>query len=339
MTVAVQRLPWHRPLWRLTAITGSEDTPVALVVVFHHVLADGIGGLAVLARLVDGAATAAATGFPRPAPTRRALAADAVHTRLEVLSRLGEVVPTLRRAATELKPSAAGRAPVTTLNGPTGGRRQLAVTRADLAGLRHTARAHGATINDVVLTAITGGVAALLDRRGQPVDDLVVSVPVSARSSAIASDLGNRVGVMPVRLPITGNRIRRLEKIAIITRAHKGTQRGASAAVLAPIVRLLASMRLWHWFVDHQQLVNVFETNLRGPDQELRFGGVRITEVIPITTIAGNVALSFAAISYAGTMVVTIMADPDRLPDLNELTAALQHELDQLAEHVASDTS
>ncbi len=169
MTVAVQRLPRHRPLWRLTAITGSEDTRVALVVVFHHVLADGIGGLAVLARLVDGAATAAATGFPRPAPTRRALAADAVHTRLEVLSQLGEVVPTLRRAATELKPSAAGRAPVTTLNGPTGGRRQLAVTRADLAGLRHTARAHGATINDVVLTAITGGVAALLDRRGQPV--------------------------------------------------------------------------------------------------------------------------------------------------------------------------
>ena len=143
MTVAMQRLPWHRPLWRLTAITGSDDTPLALVVVFHHVLADGIGGLAVLARLVDGAATAATTGFPRPAPTRRALAADALRTRLEVLSRLDEVVPTLRRAATELKPSAAGRAPVTTLNAPTGGRRQMAVTRVDLAVLRHTAHAHG----------------------------------------------------------------------------------------------------------------------------------------------------------------------------------------------------
>ena len=177
----------------------------------------------------------------------------------------------------------------------------------------------------------------MLDRRGEPVGDLVVSVPVSAHSSAIASDLGNRVGVMPVRLPITGDRIRRLERIAIITRAHKRTQRGASAAVLAPIVRLLAAMRMWHWFVDHQQLVNVSETNLRGPDQELRFGGVRITEVIPITTIAGNVALCFAAISYAGMMVVAIMADPDRLPDLKQLASALQHELDQLAEHVASD--
>ena len=91
---------------------------------------------------------------PRPAPTRPALAADALRTRLAVLFRLGEVAPTLRRAATELKPSAAGRAPLTTLKAPTGGRRQLAVTRLDLAGLRHTAHAHGATINAVVLTAM-----------------------------------------------------------------------------------------------------------------------------------------------------------------------------------------
>ncbi len=60
-----------------------------------------------------------------------------------MLSRLSEVVPTLRQAATDLKPSAAGRAPDTTLNTPTGGRRQLAVTRADLAGLRHTAARTG----------------------------------------------------------------------------------------------------------------------------------------------------------------------------------------------------
>ena len=70
VTVAMQRLPWNRPLWRLTLITGMDDTPLALVVVFHHVLADGIGGLAVLARLLDGAPTVAATGSPRPAPTR-----------------------------------------------------------------------------------------------------------------------------------------------------------------------------------------------------------------------------------------------------------------------------
>lgn len=47
-------LPRARPLWRMTVVDGREAGRVALVVAFHHVLADGIGGLAVLATLVDG---------------------------------------------------------------------------------------------------------------------------------------------------------------------------------------------------------------------------------------------------------------------------------------------
>src|SRR5690348_15562874 len=47
-------LPRTRPLWSATLVTGLAEGRSALVMVFHHVLADGIGGLAVLARLVDG---------------------------------------------------------------------------------------------------------------------------------------------------------------------------------------------------------------------------------------------------------------------------------------------
>ena len=47
-------LPPGRPLWSATLVTGLAEGRSALVVVFHHVLADGIGGLAVLGRLVDG---------------------------------------------------------------------------------------------------------------------------------------------------------------------------------------------------------------------------------------------------------------------------------------------
>lgn len=46
------RLPAHRPLWRLTVLTGLQGDRSALIVAFHHVLADGMGGLAVLANLV-----------------------------------------------------------------------------------------------------------------------------------------------------------------------------------------------------------------------------------------------------------------------------------------------
>jgi hypothetical protein len=63
-------------------VTGLADNGTGLVIVMNHVLADGIGGLAVLARLVDPVPGLPPAGpqtapFPAPAPRVRALAADA----------------------------------------------------------------------------------------------------------------------------------------------------------------------------------------------------------------------------------------------------------------------
>ena len=46
-------LPRSQPLWSATFVTGLASGGTGLVIVMNHVLADGIGGLAVLARLVD----------------------------------------------------------------------------------------------------------------------------------------------------------------------------------------------------------------------------------------------------------------------------------------------
>ena len=80
-----RRLPATQPLWSAILVTSLADGGAALIVMLHHVLADGIGGLAVLARLVDGAPTAPSSDFPRPSPGRRALVRDAFGTRLRAL--------------------------------------------------------------------------------------------------------------------------------------------------------------------------------------------------------------------------------------------------------------
>ncbi len=49
-----RRLPADRPPWR-AVVLAHEGRAVGLVLVMHHVLADGIGGLAVLVSLADGA--------------------------------------------------------------------------------------------------------------------------------------------------------------------------------------------------------------------------------------------------------------------------------------------
>jgi diacylglycerol O-acyltransferase len=186
-------------------------------------------------------------------------------------------------------------------------------------------------VNDVVLTAVAGALGRLVAGRGERADRFVASVPVSARRHATAAELGNRVGVMPVELPATGARATRLEAIAAATRVGKDAPRGASAALLGPAFRLLARLGLFQPFIDRQRLVTTFVTNLRGPDERLALAGSPITDIWPLAVVTGNVTVSFAVLSYAGTLAVTVIADPDACPDLDVLRDGLDRELRALA--------
>jgi len=66
---ATHPLPRDRPLWSVTVVNGLTGGRSALVLVIHPVLADGIGGLAALALLIDGALLASEVPFPTPPPT------------------------------------------------------------------------------------------------------------------------------------------------------------------------------------------------------------------------------------------------------------------------------
>jgi diacylglycerol O-acyltransferase len=336
--IVTDPLPASRPLWSATLVTGLAGSRAALVVVFHHVLADGIGGLAILAGLADGVPYPAPGPFPRARPSRRALAMDALRSRSEALGNARGFLRTLGRSWIELNPAAAvtARAASTSLNRPTGARRRLAVARARLDRVRAVAHAHGATVNDVALTAIAGALRSLMIRRGEPTDGLVASIPVSARTTTDIADLGNQVGVMPVALPLCGDQFDRLERIAELTRGQKTVERGASGAPLAAVFRALAALGVLRWFVNRQRVVNTFVTNLRGPGHRLALDGCDITDVLPLTSIVGNVTVSFAVMSYAGELSIMIVTDPERNPDLDLLTGLLQQELDHLTSDAAS---
>jgi WS/DGAT/MGAT family acyltransferase len=333
-----RRLPRNRPLWSATLITSLSAGRAALVVTIHHVLADGIGGLAVLARLVDGASTKPDTAFPRPTPGWRALLLDATGNRLRAVNHLPAKARQLRSAIAELTTAGVAGPPRSSLNRPIGAHRSLAMARTDLASVQRVAHAHGATVNDVVLTAVTGALHTVLVHRGENADRFVISVPVAGRRSAGAGHLGNEVGVMTVPVTVTGDPHQRLAAIARSTRLRRPATPSASAALLGPVFRTLACLGLYRWFVDRQHLVSTMVTNLHGPDIRLSFLATPVTEIIPVTPITGNVTVAFAVLSYAGTLVITVTADPRRCPDLPVLLAGLQSELDLLAtnEHPTS---
>jgi hypothetical protein len=295
-----------------------------------------MGGLAVLADLVDGTAGSGPSGFPRPAPPWWQLATDALASRVRVLGHLPGSPARLKNALSELRPGTTPRAPRCSLNRPVGPRRRLGVARADLTEVQSAAHAHSATVNDVALTAVSGALGTLLAHRGECVGQFVVSVPVSGRTQASADRLGNQVGVIPVALPASGDPPERLEAIAATTRQHKTGPRGASATILAPAFRALAWLGVLRWLIERQHLVTTFVTNLRGPNTRLSFLGMAIAEVIPLNAISGNVAVAFAVLSYTGTLLVTATADAEAFPDADVLIDALQHQLDTLTLHAGA---
>jgi WS/DGAT/MGAT family acyltransferase len=322
--LATDPLPRDRPLGRAVVVTGLADGSgaLAVVVVLHHVLSDGVGGLALLAGLADDPVPVAATrssadpGQPGASPPSRA-----------PLGRARGLRARLADARTEIGAIRPPSAPRTSLNRPTGPRRRLATVTVPLGTVTGAAHRAGATVNDVLLVAVTGALAALLRARGEPVRRLVVSVPVSARRATTSSDLGNRTGVMPVVVDVTGGPSERLAAVAATTRPRRTGQRGASAALFQPVWRALAATGLLRWFVEHQRLVNTFLSNLAGPRARLALAGWPVVEVLPVTTTPGNIGVNVCALSYAGDLTVVLVADPDLVPDLDRLAQTLAAEL------------
>ena len=323
-------LPATAPLWSAVFVTGVAEGGVALVLVLHHALADGVGGLAVLAGLVDPGSGADDRSFPRPRPSDGALARAASLEKLRSLRRAAQSWQLLRRSMTAsggLRPPAVGPC---SLNQRIGPRRTMAVVRADVTELRSAAHLHGATTNDALLVAVAAALHRVLLARGESVDPIVITVPVSGRPPEGEPDLGNMVSPMLVSVPTTGDVAPRLQQVAAQVRAHKASATGPPPiAVLGPVFRLLASLGGYGWYMNHQRRMHTLLSHVRGPAEPLTFDGRPITSAIPVGVAdGGNVAAYFEVLSYAGTVTISTIVDPDHFPDLDGFARELRRQLD-----------
>jgi diacylglycerol O-acyltransferase / wax synthase len=339
LDVAMTRLRRDAPLWSAAYVTGLADGGSALVLVLHHALADGIGGLAVLAALVDpvapeaGVPGASGVGFPQPPPTRVFLTRDATVRRLQAVKRTRSSWRLLRRsmgAGGGVRPP---RIEECSLVRQTGPRRRLVVLRVDQGSLRRVAHRHGATTNDAVLVAVASALHRLLLARGESVESLVVTVPVSGRGAGGGSELGNMVSPLIVPVPVTGGVEERLAEVAARVRDGKQAATGPPPiALLGWLFRPLARLGGYHWYMRHQRRFHTLVSHVRGPDEPLAFGGVRVVEAVPVGLgEGGNTTVYFEVLTYRGTLTVSVVVDPDRVPDRAVLTGALRAELDLVA--------
>lgn len=324
----LHRLPRDRPLWRAVVFADSLGQARGVVVVMHHVLADGIGGLAVLAELVDGGAPAQPSAGQPPSPSRRELAHDAWARRWTAVRAVPAALRGLAAGLRELGGFPRRQADPCSLLQPTSPRRGVEVVEVELSPVVAAAHGREATVNDVVLVAVSGALRRLLTARGERLGDIVVSVPVSGRAATSGEELGNKVGVLPLTVPLVEDPDVRLAAVQK-QRARLGTSapRASSGAVLSVLFRGLAALGVFAWFINRQRLVHTFLTNLRGPTEPLYLGGARVRRVVPVALTPGNATVSFVVLSYAGRLLISVVYDPDHMPDHELLRDALEDEL------------
>jgi len=326
----IRPLRVDRPLWSATVVTGLTDGRVALILVVQHALADGIGGLAVLDALVDGAAApGTCRTFPLPPPSISHLAADAMLDRLHALTRgVGRIRRALKLTRIGDHPRI-GRAARCSLTKPAGGDRRLAVTRMRTDDVLSAAHRHDATVNDILLSAIGGTLGRYLAARGEHPDAVVLGIPVGMRDAATVADMGNRASEIRVAIPTAGAPLARLDRVAHTMRVSKRAPMGPMTIVIASVViRAALAVGIYEWYMRRQRYLHSVVTNVHGPDRQLTVCGAPVTDILPLAVGGGgNVKMIFAALSYAGTLAIAVIADPDIMPELAGITAALDTEL------------
>jgi diacylglycerol O-acyltransferase len=348
-----------RPLWEMYLVEGLSDGRFAVISKTHHAMVDGIAAVDIGQVILDTTPARrdppADTWRPAPEPSWVELVAGAVAETVRrptaaidaVRGGIGEVQHTLGRAVSAAggllaaAHTAARSAPDSPLNAVIGEQRRYATATFDLDDHRRIRKAHGGTVNDVVLATVAGALRAWLLTRGEKVSTSTTVralVPVSVRSADDGGQAtGNRVSSYLVDLPVgEQSPVMRLHQVSYRMQAHKETGQAVGAEALAglagfspPTLHALgarvASGLSKRWF-------NLVVTNVPGPQQPLYAGEARMLAAYPVVPLAKGQALSIGLTSYDGKVFYGLNADRDAMPDVGVLAQCLGDALGELLE-------
>ena len=354
--VMSRKLDRSRPLWEMHIVDGLPGGQVALVPKMHHALVDGVAAIDVGTVILDPSpepmdipppetpwepepydprghlARLAATPFVRA----QQFALDATVKALDVSPR--GAAGDLRKTTDLLVELARQRpqAPMTPLNEPLGPNRRFATARASLADIKAAGKRHGATVNDMLLAAVAGMLRRYLPELGGTAggQEPVALVPVSVRREEERGDMGNRISMVFVDLPIdVADPAEQVARVTAETQALKGTAAVRAGALIAGatgwvppavssvLVRAMGGVRAH----------NIVVSNVPGPQQPFYLNGSRLLSATPAVPLnPANQRLTVGILSYDGGVFFGLLADRDLDPPVAEAAAALDASLADL---------
>jgi diacylglycerol O-acyltransferase len=349
-------LDFTRPLWQLYLVEGLERRRFALVPKTHHALVDGVAavdvGTVVLDPNKEGTAVelssepwdpdepspemlfvrAASNRIANPLRRARDAAREAISMPRSTAGRLMRTAEGFANLA-----SSGPAAPRTFLNPEIGRDRRVAYVASELDRLKAMRGGTEATVNDVILSIVTGALRRFFERRSEPLpEQLVALVPMSVRRPDEELELGNRIATLLVALPIAeADPRRRLEEIHAETARLKASEQARAASLIIEatgwtpptINRVLAGA------MSRPLVFNLVVSNVPGPQLPFYLLGRRLEAIYPFVPLSPqNHALSIGVLSYDGGVFFGLAGDRDALADIDDLAEDLE---DSLAEQAS----
>ena len=354
--VQSRRLDRSRPLWEIYLVEGLAGGGFAIITKTHHAMVDGISAVDIATLILDTETTPRVTPVddwvPREEPSSLQLIAGSLGDGLRRPTQIAETVrgafADVRATGTRALNAAVGvaaalrtsfrPAPDSALNATIGEQRRFGMAVTALDDYKRIRKAHGGTINDVVLATVAGALRAWMMTRGEPVrptSALRAMVPVSVRAESESGALGNRVSSYFVDLPVgEPNPVLRLQQVSYAMQAHKdsGQSVGAGALIAAsgfapPTIHSTAA-RLASGFT--RRLFNVVVTNVPGPQFPLYAAGARMIDCYPVVPLGNGQAVSIGLTSYDGGVYYGLNADRDAMADVDVLAGCIEESLVEL---------
>jgi WS/DGAT/MGAT family acyltransferase len=225
--------------------------------------------------------------------------------------------------------------PPNPFKGPLGVRKRAAWSRPILVqDVKACGQAVGATINDVLLTAVTGGLRRYLVRHRFEVHGLELNamVPVNLRPPDRADELGNEFGLIYLALPV--GEAAAAERLRLVKQRMDEIKRSPEPLVAFQLLNALGLAP--REMAD--TLVNLFGakstavmTNVAGPRQPIYFAGRKVESMLFWVPQSGRMGLGVSILSYNGRVVVGVATDAGLVPDPERLVEDFADEYAHLA--------
>lgn len=351
-----------RPLWEFNIIEGLDNIPgipkgsFALMAKVHHAAIDGMSGVELSAAVHDIEPKAVEANVksdwkPESDPAIGEMLfrtwLNSVKQPVRFAKTLANTVPGIARlgkdiAGGDISLKNAKMAPQTKLNTKVSSHRVWDGTVFQLSDIRAIKdRLEGATVNDVILTIIGGGLRKyLLKHDDLPKQTLSAMAPISVRAEGEKDALGNLVSAMVVPLGThiedPAERLRFIHKEtknskamtnAVGARTLTDYSQFMPAALAGLAARLYTRLGVSNL---HSPVFNVVATNVPGPRVPLYFAGAKMVRMMGTGPVFDGMGMINAIYSYGAEIAISFTADRDMVPDPAVYAAALQEAFDEL---------